>query len=123
LVRTLLKGWDEDHDLSLPWHDVVVVSDHDGVKTFRGGRCRSPIWKPNQQTRQRWDGEAFIDGEQETLVVPGTRSQQSDLLTWCKRYCGDPASVKSYAILPLTHVHPSIHLLSADTVLMALGSL
>jgi hypothetical protein len=95
LVRTLLKGWDDDHELPLPWHEVVVVSDHDGMKMFRGGRCRSRTWKPNKQTRRRnVDIEAFIDGEEETLV-PATHSQQRDLLTWCERFCKDPAPVKS----------------------------
>jgi len=103
LVRTLLKGWDDDHELPLPWHEVVVVSDHDGTRTFRGGRCRSRTWKPKKQTRRRnVDREAFIDGEQETLV-PATHSQQSDLLAWCERFCKDPAAVKSFTLTRTLH--------------------
>ncbi|KAL5358610.1 hypothetical protein BJX96DRAFT_45475 [Aspergillus floccosus] len=73
------------------WHELRVVSDDDGVKTYRGGRCRSRSPKHGADKRSHFSA---IDQDEETALVQNDRSGPG-LMGWCERFC-EEQGVKSF---------------------------
>lgn len=97
LAETLLTGWENDGSLDTIWRDVNIISDDNPFPAYRGGRFRTDKYKaPNSGAiALPADGE-----DEEALLPPDTMNSpmtkpMKDLEKWCKRFCDDPAPVKS----------------------------
>ncbi|GES65257.1 hypothetical protein ATEIFO6365_0010018300 [Aspergillus terreus] len=73
------------------WHELRVVSDDDGIKTYRGGRCRSRSPRHGADKRSHFSA---IDQDEETALVGNDRSGPG-LMGWCERFC-EERGVKSF---------------------------
>ncbi|KAJ9302263.1 hypothetical protein DTO271G3_1129 [Paecilomyces variotii] len=126
VAAMILRGWKGDGmpPSSLQWHTVTVVSDHDMVDTYRGGRLmsQSPGEYPWVLPRRTSDTEVDVERGQggyaddgdgndqaasllpekrpETIHAPPQEVQHAadSGLGWCERFCADPAPVKSFKL-------------------------
>jgi hypothetical protein len=81
-----------DLDRDQGWHQLHVARDGDGLKLYRGGRCRSRRWKGHARERAVRLEEG-TDPENVGLVEDEVGP---DLMGWCERFCRDPSPVKTY---------------------------
>ncbi|CAI7572404.1 unnamed protein product [Penicillium bialowiezense] len=98
LTPTLLRLGESDSD----WHELQITRDGDGKKAYRGGPVPSLEWEqPSGQGNRHKaiDLEGNDDLEDQTLLdanLDGSNEGNSNLMTWCERFCHDPAGVKSF---------------------------
>jgi hypothetical protein len=106
---------------SVEWHVVRVVPGQGEQKEYRGGRWKSTAWKPPKTTRIALGAAEEGDVENHDPYTDGVEAEGDRLLSqhspvglvqgdrrfqrtedaasferWCKRFCEDPAAVKSY---------------------------
>lgn len=107
LAETMLRGWDES--LALNWMETGVVKDDDEQRAFRGGILRSRRYKPRAARTKAISLDdsdaALLESEADVLDGEDAENaslseQEADLQMWCKRFCSDPAPVRSYEYLP-----------------------
>lgn len=115
LAETMLTGWDGLRSDGIDnWFSAYVNRDEDSISAYRGGRLRSHVYnapKPKKQAIALEDDgddarligpEAEVDLHEE--LDPVDREHHvlqyidEDLTMWCKRYCADPAPVKSFTL-------------------------
>ncbi|KAL2867387.1 MFS transporter [Aspergillus lucknowensis] len=87
LTRTLLRYSGPD-ERGQRWSSTSVIGDFDGIKAYRGGRCRSTNKTGRIALPEGDEGERLMDLEN-AQDVPGIKG-------WCERFCNDSASVKSF---------------------------
>ncbi|KAJ5383280.1 hypothetical protein N7517_001191 [Penicillium concentricum] len=98
LTSTLLRLGEDDSE----WHELHIVRDGDGKKAFRGGPIPSLEWEQPLGQGNRYqaiDLEGNEDLEDQTLLgaeIDGSNEGTPSLMTWCERFCHDPARVKSF---------------------------
>lgn len=98
LTPTLLRLDDNDSE----WHELHIVRDGDGKKNFRGGPIPTLEWEQPLGQANRHEAfnlEGNEDSEDQNLLganVDGSNEGTLSLMTWCERFCHDPAGVKSF---------------------------
>ena len=102
LAETMLTGW-EGGFMVTNWREVEVLSDEDLRPAYRGGILRSSTYKPPKSR-----AAISLTGDSDALLGRDNADEQNNsspdarnLRMWCERFCSDPASVKSYALLLL----------------------
>ena len=109
----MLTGWDGRRADGIDnWFSAYVNRDEDSISAYRGGRLRSHVYKAPKSKKQgaialEDDSDARLIGPEAEVDLheeldPADREHHvlqhidEDLTMWCKRYCADPAPVKSY---------------------------
>lgn len=102
LAETMLTGWEGGYMVT-NWREVEVLSDEDLRPAYRGGILRSRTYKPPKSR-----AAISLTGDSDALLGRDNADEQNNsspdarnLQMWCERFCSDPASVKSYALLLL----------------------
>ncbi|KAJ0419568.1 major facilitator superfamily domain-containing protein [Aspergillus carlsbadensis] len=87
------------------WSYTAVISDGDGLKAYRGTRCKTRKSKARigriALPERDGDAQSVVDGgEGERLMEIDADLENGEAMPgirgWCERYCSDPASVKSF---------------------------
>ncbi|KAJ5836190.1 hypothetical protein N7447_002216 [Penicillium robsamsonii] len=97
LTSTLLRLGNGDSG----WHELHIVRDGDGEKAFRGGPIPSLEWEQPLSQGNHYQAVALEENEDledQTLLdagFDGSNEGTPSLMTWCERFCHDPARVKS----------------------------
>lgn len=97
-TSTALRMYDPDdgggeETLNQPFRRLVVAQDRDGVKTYRGGRCKSK-GKFKGKTNVGGDVEGYQSGAGTMLGL-----NEPTLREWCERFHRNRAAVKSSVLL------------------------
>ncbi|KAJ5902336.1 hypothetical protein N7495_002864 [Penicillium taxi] len=85
-----------------PWYERHVVCDGDDKEVFRGGCCKSLEWSQPLRQHNRYEAidiEENENREDHTILdmnLDSSDEVDSNLMTWCERYCQDPAKAKSF---------------------------
>lgn len=106
LAETMLTGWEGEGVMNFNWVEEQVISDWDCQPAYRGGRAKSRTYKaPLSRVPRSEDSDALLASD-EALGVDDANEQpvsanEAHLKLWCERFCNDPSSIKSCALLLL----------------------
>ncbi|KAJ5273441.1 hypothetical protein N7478_008566 [Penicillium angulare] len=87
------------------WNELKVVRDGDGVGAYRGSGSLTLQWKPGRRFRVSHKKQNLKNGVEEyegqsLLGINEDTSNGADLalMTWCERFCRDPAGMKEFKL-------------------------
>ncbi|OQE38332.1 hypothetical protein PENCOP_c008G05944 [Penicillium coprophilum] len=98
LAETMLTGWEGGY-MAANWREIEILTDEDLKPAYRGGilrsrAYRSPTSRPAISLGEDSDALLAQDNTAEDNSSPDARN----LRMWCKRFCDDPAPVKSFTV-------------------------
>jgi hypothetical protein len=99
LAETMLTGWESGYTATI-WREIEILTDEDPRKAYRGGILRSDTYKPPKSRPA-----ISLGGDDDPLLARDNDDDYrfpdaKNLRMWCERFCRDPASLKSYVLLP-----------------------